>query len=245
MEPSTVLLIGPEAEALAPRLEASGYRTRRPGGNGTVTDEMAAHDVNPATDGGITLADITLAGEIAVAVLSAEAAGGIPALRQQLGPIPILLDLGCDSQEGRSRCLSAGADDFWLSSQGPSDLLMRLRLHARLQNRPRVIADLLQLADLKVNTDRRQVHRGGRRIALTTREYQLLLFMLERAGQVLGRDEILRGVWSDQQGAASNVAEVYVRYLRQKLEAAGERRLIHTVRGRGYCLAAGQPPLTS
>jgi DNA-binding response OmpR family regulator len=80
-------------------------------------------------------------------------------------------------------------------------------------------------------------------IALTAREYQLLLFLIERAGQVLSRETILRNIWSDQQGAASNVIEVYVRYLRQKLEQDGEARLIHTVRGQGYCLRDGRPPL--
>ena len=218
MEPSTVLLIGPEAEALAPRLEASGYRPR------LATDPAGQAE------------------QVELVVLSAEAAEGIPALRQQLGAIPMLLDLGNDSLEARSRCLSAGADDFWLSSQGPSDLLMRLRLHASLQRQQSPITESLQVGDLVINPSRRQVRRGVRQIALTAREYQLLLFLIERAGQVLSRETILRNIWSDQQGAASNVIEVYVRYLRQKLEAGGERRLIHTVRGHGYCLAT-KPPL--
>jgi len=218
MEPSTVLLIGPEAEALAPRLEASGYRPR--------LGAMGSSSPDP----------------VALVVLSADAAGGIPTLRARYGAVPMLLDLGTDSLEARSRCLSAGADDFWLSSQGPSDLLMRLRLHARLQQRHQPRVETLQVADLTISPSRRQVRRGGRQIALTAREYQLLVFLIERAGQVLSREAILQGIWSDQQGAASNVIEVYVRYLRQKLEAAGERRLIHTVRGQGYCLAA-RPPL--
>jgi DNA-binding response OmpR family regulator len=221
MEPSTVLLIGPEAEALAPRLEASGYRPR-----------LAADGPIPADP-------------VELVVLSAEAADGIPTLREQFGAVPMLLDLGTDSLEARSRCLSSGADDFWLSSQGPSDLLMRLRLHARLQRRHNPIVDTLQVADLVISPNRRQVRRGGRQIALTAREYQLLVFLIERAGQVLSREAILQGIWSDQQGAASNVIEVYVRYLRQKLEAGGERRLIHTVRGQGYCLAARPPLLNS
>jgi DNA-binding response OmpR family regulator len=225
MGASTVLLIGPEAEALAPRLEASGYRPR------------LAADANADADG------TAPAGHpVELVVLSAQAADRIPALREQLGAIPMLLDLGNDSLEARSQCLSAGADDFWLSSQGPSDLLMRLRLHARLQRRQNPIVDTLQVADLLISPSRRQVRRGSRQIALTAREYQLLLFLSERAGQVLSREAILQAIWSDQQGAASNVIEVYVRYLRQKLEAGGERRLIHTVRGQGYCLAA-KPPL--
>ena len=71
----------------------------------------------------------------------------------------------------------------------------------------------------------------------------MLFRSLEHRGQVLSREQILRRVWHDQQGAASNVIEVYVRYLRQKLEQDGEKRLIHTVRGQGYCLSAGPPQL--
>ena len=82
--------------------------------------------------------------------------------------------------------------------------------------------------------------RGARPVALTAREYQLLLLLLERKGTVVSREQILSHVWNDQQGAASNVIEVYVRYLRQKLEDGGERRLIHTVRGVGYVFARQQ-----
>jgi DNA-binding response OmpR family regulator len=89
---------------------------------------------------------------------------------------------------------------------------------------------------------RHEVRRGQRLIPLTAREYALLLLLIEHSGQVLSREQILRQVWHDQQGAASNVIEVYVRYLRQKLEEQGEKRLIHTVRGQGYCLSDGPPP---
>jgi DNA-binding response OmpR family regulator len=92
-----------------------------------------------------------------------------------------------------------------------------------------------------VNPTRRAVRRGRREIALTAREYQLLLLLIRRAGEVVVRERILREIWDDQPGAASNVIEVYVRYLRQKLEEDGERRLIHTVRGQGYCLAERPP----
>jgi len=212
----TVLLLGAEAEALASRLEASGYQPL-----------LAAGAAPPA------LPDVV--------VLAAAAVGRIPALRAAHGGTPILLDLIDDSLEARSHCLTSGADDFWLSSLGPSDLLLRLRLHLglRQQRQPETV---LKVADLVITPSRRQVRRGSRSVALTAREYQLLLFLVERAGQVLSRDTILARVWSDQQEAASNVIEVYVRYLRQKLEAGGERRLIHTVRGQGYSLAS-KPPL--
>ena len=82
-----------------------------------------------------------------------------------------------------------------------------------------------------------------RSLTLTQREYQLLLLLIREAGQVVRRERILREIWNDQPGAASNVIEVYVRYLRQKLEEGGERRILHTVRGQGYCLSDGPPTL--
>jgi two-component system response regulator MprA len=218
MGSAAVLLLGPEAEALAPRLEASGYQPLLVG--------AAATDRPPD-----------------VVVLAAGAAVQITPLRSLYGATPILLDLIVDSVEARSHCLTSGADDFWLSSQGPSDLLVRLRLHLGLRRQPEP-EQVLQVADLVLTPSRRQVRRGPRTVPLTAREYQLLVFLTERAGQVLSREQILARVWSDQQGAASNVIEVYVRYLRQKLEAAGERRLIHTVRGQGYSLCDGIPQMS-
>ena len=80
---------------------------------------------------------------------------------------------------------------------------------------------------------------------LTAREYALLVLLLEERGRVVSRERILRDVWRDDQGSSSNVIEVYVRYLRQKLEEDGKPRLIHTIRGRGYCLNDGVPRLRS
>jgi len=213
-----VLLLGPAAEALAARLEASGY-----------VPLLERELTETAVPGAVLLAS--------------NHQGRIPALRERFGAIPMLLDVGGDSIEARVHCLSSGADDFWLSRQGPSDLLMRLRLHLDINQRANVPAQLMQVGDLVVNPLGRQVKRGSRTVALTAREYQLLLLLLERKGTVVSRDQILRHVWNDQQGAASNVIEVYVRYLRQKLEEGGERRLIHTVRGQGYCLSERLPQI--
>jgi DNA-binding response OmpR family regulator len=211
-----VLLVGADASGLASRLEASGYRPTL--------------EANPNQ------------GPDAV-LISSSHMGSIPELRAQLGPIPMLVDVQEDTIEARASCLSSGADDFWLSSQGASDVLMRLRVHLDLGRRANVPVQLLQVADLVVNPSGRQVKRGNRSVGLTAREYQLLILLLERKGTVVSREQILRLVWDDQQGAASNVIEVYVRYLRQKLEEGGEKRLIHTVRGHGYCLSERMPNL--
>lgn len=224
MSEALILLVGLEAEALAARLEASGYICSLPNQPAIVHGQGS--DASP---------DAVL--------LSAGEAWRISALRQQWGTIPLLLDVGDDTIEARIHCLSSGADDFWLSTLGPSDLLMRLRLHLDLARRANVPAQLLQVGDLVVNPGTRQVKRGPRPVGLTAREYQLLLLLLERKGTVVSRDLILRQVWSDDQATTSNVIEVYVRYLRQKLEEDGERRLIHTIRGQGYCLSERLPQL--
>jgi len=225
-----VLLVGEKAELLAARLEASGYTVVL--GSGGLGDGEV--DV---------VGNVDVDGKVDVVVLAAEAADEIQALRQRLGPLPILLDVTEDSLAARVRCLSAGADDFWLSALGPSDLLMRLRLHLSLQRQAAAPTNLLQVADLSLDPVSRSVKRGPRLVALTAREYQLLLLLLERQGTVVSRELILRRVWNDDRRTSSNVIEVYVRYLRQKLEEGGERRLIHTIRGQGYCLSERQPPL--
>ncbi|MBE9155020.1 winged helix family transcriptional regulator [Cyanobium sp. LEGE 06113] len=216
MTPASVWLLGAEAQALGPRLQASGYALWQPQSSGSAGPD--------------------------VVVLTASQAERIPALRQRFGATPLLLNIGEDTVEARAHCLSAGADDFWLSSLGPSDLLMRLRLQLSLRQSLVVPTQLLQVADLTLNPSTRDVRRGRRHVALTAREYALLVLLLERRGTVVSREQILRQVWDDNQATSSNVIEVYVRYLRQKLEEGGARRLIHTVRGQGYCLSERQPP---
>ncbi len=215
--PPGVGLVGAIAQSLAPRLALSGYHP------------LALH----ASKEPAQAPDLV--------VLSPESEAWIPELRRRWGDLPLLLGIEEDSVAGRCRCLQSGADDFWLTCLGPSDLLTRLRLHWQ-QRRPWTSTlEPLQLADLSVDTARRQVWRGQRSVPLTAREYQLLLLLLRHRGSVVSRELILREIWEDQPRDASNVIEVYVRYLRRKLEEGGERRLIHTVRGRGYSLAEHPP----
>lgn len=221
---AAVLLLGPEAEALAPRLSLSGY------GPLLEADLPAGATPQPRA-----------------VILAPRQEGRIRELRQRFPGTPLLLGVTSDTLEGRMRCLASGADDFWLTTVGPSDLLTRLRLHLNLGQGPALPASepaprLLQIADLVVNPTTREVKRGSRSLTLTAREYDLLLLLLQAGGAVLSRDAILAEIWREEGGASSNVIEVYVRYLRQKLEQGGERRLIHTVRGQGYCLAERLPP---
>ena len=217
-----LLLAGPAAVALAPRLTASGY---------TTVDWLSA---------GVASSRAQAGQEPVAAILAADQRPLISDLRLRFGGMPILLDLERDSVEARASCLGTGADDFWLSEFGPSDLLLRLRLHRTIQQRSGQRPMLLQLEDLSVDPTSRTVRRGGREVALTAREFMLLQVLLQRRGQVLSRDVLLQEVWQGER-SSSNVVEVYVRYLRQKLEAGGERRLLHTVRGRGYCFGQVLP----
>ena len=217
-----LLLAGPSALSLAPRLAASGYATLD-----WLSAGASAHASEP--------------GESPVAaVLAANQAVLIQDLRNRFGAMPILLDLEQDSVEARAACLGSGADDFWLSEIGPSDLLLRLRLHRTIQQRLGQRPALLQVDDLSLDPATRMVRRGGRVVVLTAREFTLLQVLLRRSGRVLSRNELIHEVWRGER-SSSNVVEVYVRYLRQKLEAGGERRLLHTVRGRGYCLGQVLP----
>ncbi|MEC8688924.1 MAG: winged helix-turn-helix domain-containing protein [Cyanobacteriota bacterium] len=217
-----LLLAGKSAVSLAQRLAASGYAT---------VDWLSA---------GVAASYSPPDAAPVAAVLAADQAGLIRDLRQRFGSMPILLDLDQDSVSARAACLQSGADDFWLSGTGPSDLLLRLRLHRTIRDRLGQRPSVLQLEDLSLDPSTRLVRRGRRVVALTAREYMLLQVLMRRSGRVFSRDELMREVWQDER-SGSNVVEVYVRYLRQKLEADGESRLLHTVRGRGYCLGQVQP----
>jgi two-component system response regulator MprA len=224
-EGTPVLLVGEAAAALAPRLALSGYRPLEA----------------PAAGGSEGVAGVS---PPRVVVLAPGGETEMAALRRAWGAVPILLGLQGDSLEARVRCLACGADDFWLTDRPPSDLLARLRLHLQRRHGEGAMpaANELRLGDLVLDPSRRRVWRGGRELALTEREYQLLALLLRHRGEVVSRERILSSVWEEGGGATSNVIEVYVRYLRQKLEAHEGRRLLHTVRGRGYCLAEHWPP---
>ena len=221
---AAVLLVGDQAAALAPRLQSSGYATLDWSAGAAA---LAPDPQSPPQ----------------LAVVSTDQAGLIPQLRSQFGAMPILLDVEHDTVEGREACLTAGANDFWLSSLGISNLLQRLRLHHWIHQKSQHRNPELRVADLCVDPRCRQVRRGSRPVELTAREYALLMLLFSRVGQVVSREQILADVWTGDQATSSNVIEVYVRYLRQKLEQDGEPRLIHTIRGRGYSLSDGMPQL--
>lgn len=155
-------------------------------------------------------------------------------LRQTGVQVPIILLTAKDDVGDRVEGLDAGADDYVVKPFSIEELLARVRAHLRRVEPPE--AELLLFDDLSLNRKSRQVMRGPRSLELTAKEYDLLEFLLTNARQVLTRDRILEEVWGYDFMGDSNIIEVYIRYLRLKLEAAAEKRLIHTVRGVGYVL---------
>ena len=148
---------------------------------------------------------------------------------------PILMLTARDEIADRVRGLDAGADDYLVKPFASDELLARVRALLRRRD-PRDQAAELRFADLTVDTRGRQVFRGHREITLSAKEYELLVHLLRHPRQVLTRDQLLEAVWGYGFDGESNVLDVYVGYLRQKLEANGETRIIHTARGVGYAL---------
>lgn len=148
--------------------------------------------------------------------------------------LPILILTAKDAIQDRVQGLDAGADDYLVKPFNLEELLARVRALLRRTQTER--QPVYQFADLVMDTVAHQVKRGNRIIPLTAKEYDLLELFMRHPRQVLTREVIFDRVWGYDFGGESNVLEVYIRYLRQKLEAGNEPRLIHTVRGVGYVL---------
>ena len=148
--------------------------------------------------------------------------------------VPILMLTARDTVADRVKGLETGADDYLVKPFAPEELVARVKALLRRSQEER--HELLRYADVELDTGTRVAHRGAREIELSPTEYELLALLLRRPRQVLTREIILDRVWGMEFEGSSNVMEVYIGYLRSKLEAEGEPRLIHTVRGVGYVL---------
>jgi two-component system response regulator MprA len=148
---------------------------------------------------------------------------------------PVLMLTAKDAVSDRVEGLDAGADDYLVKPFAFDELLARIRALLRRAAPPEVDAPL-QFADLVLDPTTRQAQRGDRDIELTAKEYDVLELFMHHPRQVLTRDIIYDRIWGYDFGGESNIIEVYVRYLRAKLEAGGEPRLIYTLRGVGYVL---------
>ncbi len=151
------------------------------------------------------------------------------------GDVPILMLTAKDAVPDRVAGLDAGADDYLVKPFAFDELLARIRALLR-RRQPAADGQVLRFADVVANPATREVRRGERLVNLTAKEFDLLELFMRHPHQVLTRDTIYDHVWGYDFGGESNIIEVYVRYLRSKLEAKGEPRLLQTVRGVGYVL---------
>ena len=157
-------------------------------------------------------------------------------LRQAKVTTPVLLLTARDTVEDKVQGLDAGADDYLTKPFAFAELLARIR--ALLRRGTAARAPVLQIADLTLDPAVRTVTRGGEAISLTNREFALLEYLMRNTGRVLTRTMIAEHVWDYSFDSGTNVIDVYVNYLRKKIDAGRERKLIHTVRGVGYVLKA-------
>ncbi|KJS17550.1 MAG: transcriptional regulator [Peptococcaceae bacterium BRH_c4b] len=150
--------------------------------------------------------------------------------------IPVLLLTARDEVADRVKGLDLGADDYLVKPFALEELLARVRALLRRSRSPEDQTGVLAYADLVLDSGTREARRGGRIFILTAKEYDLLKLFLENPRRVLTRDLLMERVWGYDFSGESNVLEVYIGMLRQKLEENGEKRLIQTVRGVGYVL---------
>lgn len=155
-------------------------------------------------------------------------------LRSTGNRIPVILMTARDDVTDRVAGLDAGADDYVVKPFSIQELLARVRAHLRRYQGSE--ESRLTFMDLVLDPLTREVMRGERRIELTAKEFDLLRYLMEHPRQVLTRQQILENVWGYDFMGDSNIIEVYIRYLRLKVEQEGEKRLIQTVRGVGYVL---------
>lgn len=148
---------------------------------------------------------------------------------------PVLMLTAMDALEDRIRGLDSGADDYLVKPFAFAELLARLRALAR-RTPVAPVTRALQVGDLSLDTVTHRASRGARSIELSAREYQLLEHLMRHVDRPVSRTQLLQAVWSFDFSGASNVVDVYVGYLRRKIDAEGEPQLIHTVRGVGYMI---------
>ena len=157
-------------------------------------------------------------------------------LRQLSQTLTLILMISQETLEERVKCLEAGADDYVLETNHSQPLLKLVRFYLTPAE---MVKEQLQFGDVILDLTTRQLFVKNQGIALTMKEFELLKYLMSYPREVLTREQILENVWGDDFQGESNVIEVYIRYLRLKVESEGHKRLIHTVRGVGYVLREG------
>jgi len=157
-------------------------------------------------------------------------------LRTRKPSVPVLILTGRTRIEDRVQCLDLGADDYLIKPFSFSELSARIRALLRRSHLP--AESVLAVDDLKLDRVERRVERAGRRIELTSKEYALLEYLMRNAGRRITRAMIIEHVWNLSFDTSTNVVDVYINYLRRKVDDGYSRRLIHTIRGVGYELSS-------
>ncbi|GAB4147445.1 MAG: response regulator transcription factor [Cyanobacteria bacterium J069] len=207
------------AHSLSNDLRESGYETSV--AHDYATGMRQAAEFQPS----LIVIDRMLGGESGLSLCQQLRAGG--------ARVPVVLLMARDLVDDRVACLEAGADDYFLKPYRSDDFLRLVQLYLK----PDVSSsEQLRFADLVLDLSARCALRQDRVIGLTMKEFELLKYLMEHPREVLTREQILENVWGYDFMGESNVIEVYVRYLRLKIENEGEKRLIQTVRGVGYVL---------
>jgi two-component system, OmpR family, response regulator MprA len=200
---------------------------------------MEGYEVRTALDGPAALEDgKAFAPDLVILDLGLPGLDGLDVARSLRAEddVPILILTARDALESRVEGLDAGADDYLVKPFERQELLARMR--ALLRRRPPRGSAPLRVADLSLNADTHEVSRNGRTIDLTQREFELLEYLMRNERIVVSRQRLLDEVWGYDPFSMTNTIEVFVSNLRRKLEAEGEPRLLHTIRGAGYVLRA-------
>lgn len=192
----------------------------------SVYDGTSALDYLNSADYDIAVLDIMMPGLDGISV--------VKQYRQAGGAAPVLFLTARDSVSDRVTGLDSGADDYLVKPFSFQELLARLRALVRRKNENR--KSTLELADLYVDLYSRKVTRGGKEIDLSSKEFAILEYLMMNEGRVLERESIRTHVWSWDYDGESNVVDVYIRFLRKKIDDGFQKKLIHTVRGAGYMI---------
>ncbi len=200
-------------------LDYAGYRVRE------AHNGLDAMEIAEAIKPDLVILDIMMPGIDGLEVCRRLRSGG---------NILIMLLTARDEVSDKIRGLDSGADDYLVKPFSLEEMLARVR--ALLRRNVAEADKTLAFEDLSLDPVRREVRRGGRLLDITNKEYELLHLFLTNAYRVLAREEIMERIWGYDYSGESNVLEVYIGYLRSKMESDGEKRLLHTVRGVGYVL---------
>ena len=207
-------------ELIRRRLKKEGY-----GADGCFDGEEALNSLSSA-DYDLMITDIMMPRQDGLSL--------VRQLRQQGNSMPVIFLSARDSVEDRVTGLDVGADDYLIKPFAFEELLARIRV--LLRNPPQNRIAVLTVGDLTLDQDTREVRRGSQKITLSSREFSLLRYMMLNSGIVLSRSTLEEHIWDFDYSGSSNVIDVYIRYLRRKIDDPYERKLIHTVRGMGYVL---------